>query len=271
MKIARIGEVDINYEVFGEGIPVLLIMGLGGRGDSWTPLSQALASRGFMAIQYDNRDVGWSSLFTGREYEVSDMAADAVGLLDHLGVEKAHLVGISMGGMIGQEVLLRYPSRIDRAVLMATGPGGRNAVPPPPEVFMALAARDGEPAAMVRTMYTTITAPGFAGANAALIDLAVEAALQKPVAPDAFARQLSAVMRWAAWERLQNITTPTLVIHGDADSLVPHANGVIIAERIPGAKLLTLPGVGHLIPLEAPAATLRAVESFLRSGELPAP
>jgi pimeloyl-ACP methyl ester carboxylesterase len=266
MQTVRIGDIDIHYKILGSGPPVLLIMGLGGRGDAWGPFAEALAGAGFTAIHFDNRDVGWSSLLEGKEYEVADMAADALGLLDHLNLPQADLVGISMGGIISQEILARAPERVRRAVLIATTPGGPNAVNPAPEVGALLLQRSaGDPVAMLRTVYGSITAPGFAAANPHLVDKAVEVALQKPTVPAAMMRQLAAILRWSSWDRLPDIKTPTLVVHGDADPLVPYANGVAITERIPGARLVTLPNVGHLVPMEAPVALYQAVTEFLKS------
>jgi pimeloyl-ACP methyl ester carboxylesterase len=267
MQTVRIGDIDIHYKTIGSGPPVLLIMGLGGRGDAWGPFAEALAAAGYTAIHFDNRDVGWSSLLDDNKvYEVADMAADAIGLLDHLGIAQADILGISMGGIIAQEILLRAPERVKRAVLLATTPGGPNAVHPPSEVGALLLQRaQGDPVALLRTVYSSITAPGFAASNPHLIDLAVEVALKKPTVPAAMMRQLSAIMRWSSWDRLPEVKTPTLVVHGDADPLVPYGNGVNIAARIPGARLVTLPNVGHLVPLEAPEPLYRTVTEFLKS------
>lgn len=268
MTIARIGDIEINYEVFGDrGPAVLLVMGLGTRGDSWAPISRALAGAGFRAIQFDNRDVGASSLL-GAEYEVADMAADALGLLDHLKIERAHLIGISMGGMIAQEILLRAPARFDRAVLIATSPGGAQAKMAAPELIRALLVMGGDGTAGpdgMRALYQAITAPGFADAHPELIEMTVAFALEHPVSREGLVRQMGAIGRFSTWDRLPHVKSPTLVLHGDADPLIPHENGVILAQRIPGAKLRTLPGVGHLVPLEAPAETFRAITSFFAS------
>jgi pimeloyl-ACP methyl ester carboxylesterase len=266
MQTVRIGDIDINYKTLGSGPPILLIMGLAGRGDAWGPFAEALAEAGFTAIHFDNRDVGWSSLLEGKEYEIADMADDALGLLDHLGFRQADILGISMGGMITQEILTRAPDRVRRAVLVATLPGGPNTVQAPPEIgAQLLQSSQGDPVALLRSVYAAITGPGFAAENPHMIDRAVEVALQKPTVPAAMMRQLGAVMRWSSWDRLPDVKTPTLVVHGDADPLVPYANGVNIAGRIPGAKLVTLPKVGHLVPLEAPQALYAAVTEFLRN------
>jgi pimeloyl-ACP methyl ester carboxylesterase len=266
MSDVRIGDVDIHYDVVGKGTPVLLIMGLGTRGDSWAPLAEALASAGYMAIHFDNRDVGWSSQMAADTYEIRDMAADAVGLLDHLGVEQAHLVGISMGGMIAQEMLVHHGPRARRAVLIATMPGGPNAVPAPPHVLAPIFQPAEDRVAALRTVFAAMTGPGFAAANASLIDALLESALKKPTSPLAVGRQLAAILRWSSWDGLPRVTTPTLVLHGDADPLIPPANGELIAQRIPGARLRLLPGVGHLVPTEAPRETLAAIREFLAEG-----
>lgn len=264
MKIVKIHGIDIHYDVFGEGPPILLIMGLGGRGDAWTPVSQALAGAGYQAIQFDNRDTGWSSYLSGVNYEVSDMAADAVGLLDTLGIEQANLVGISMGGMIAQEIMAAHSSRVRRAVLMATSPGGPEAVMPAPQVIQNLIGLMGNQSDGIGKLYAAITGPGFAEANGHLIELAVQGALLKPTLPDALKRQSEAVMRWSTSGRLSKSSVPTLVMHGDADPLIPYANGVFIAETIPGARLHTLKGVGHLVPLEAPQEVIRVIGAFFK-------
>jgi len=266
MNTTRIGDIEINYDVVGEGTPVLLIMGLGTRGDSWAPLAEALAAVGYMAIHFDNRDVGWSTQMAGPTYQIADMAADAVGLLDHLGVDQAHVIGISMGGMIAQELLVTAPRRARRAVLIATSPGGPNAVQPAPEVLAPLFVPIEDRVAALRAVYVAMCAPGFAAANEALIESMIESAKRKPTSPEAVARQVAAIMRWTSWDRLPEISAPTLVLHGAADPLIPAQNGALIAERIPGARLRMLPGVGHLVPTEAPTETFSAIRDFLAEG-----
>jgi pimeloyl-ACP methyl ester carboxylesterase len=263
MDIAHLHGVDIHYQATGEGPPVLLVMGMGARGDAWTLFSQALAGAGYRAIQYDNRDSGWSSVMTGKSYEISDMANDALGLLDHLGIPEAYLIGISMGGMICQELLLTAPGRFKRAVLMATSPGGPSSVPPQPDVIAALNVQGDITAESLRSTYTAITAPGFVKANASLTNLTVQLALQKTLPVDAMLRQMAATLRWTSWGRLDRIKTRTLIIHGDADPLIPRENAVLLAGRIPGARLRIIPCVGHLIPVEAPMVTMQAVLGFL--------
>ena len=269
MALARIGDVDIHYDIFGESGPaVLLVMGLGSRGDNWTPISRALAGRGYRAIQFDNRDVGRSSRLSGGRYEIADMAGDAAGLLDHLGVREARLVGISMGGMIAQELAVRFPERFSRLVLVATWPGGDVAKKPDTPVLAdlaALARGEDRSAAEARlsAFYRAITGPSFVQKNPELLEMAVAFALESAPEADGLMRQIQAISRFSVADRLGEIRAPTLVLHGDADPLIPHENGELIARRIPGARLHTLRGVGHLVPLEAPLETYGALLDFL--------
>jgi pimeloyl-ACP methyl ester carboxylesterase len=271
MSIAHVGDIDIHYEVIGEqGPPVLLIMGLGARGDQWTPMARAFAGAGFRAIHFDNRDVGRSTRCEGRQYGIADMAQDALGLLDHLGVERCHVAGISMGGMIAQELMLRAPSRVLRAALIATLPGGPNTKTPDPAMVARLFAMGGGagalgPAESLADLYRAITGPGFGDAHPELIEMAVAFALSHPTAPDALGRQMAAAGSFSAWDRLPASQTPTLVVHGDADPLIPYENGVLLSKRIPGARLHTLPGVGHLVPLEAPVEMFGALSDFFQA------
>ncbi|MDI1444522.1 alpha/beta fold hydrolase [Polyangium sp. 6x1] len=269
MGMARIGDVDLHYDIFGESGPaVLLVMGLGSRGDNWTPISRALAGRGYRAIQFDNRDVGRSSRFPGGSYDIADMAGDAVGLLDHLGIAEARLVGISMGGMIAQELAVRFPERLSRLMLIATWPGGDLARKPEGAVLSELAAlaRGGDRAASearLGAFYRAITGPSFVEKNRELLDMAVAFALEGAPEEEGLMRQIQAISRFSIGDRLGDVRARTLVLHGDADPLIPFENGELIARRIPGAKLRALRGVGHLVPLEAPLETYGALLDFL--------
>jgi len=269
MPVATINNVEIHYDVLGtDGPVVIFVSGLGMRGEQWTPLSRALVTRGFRAIQFDHRDIGRSSPMRGIDYSLVDMATDTLAVLDHAGVQKAHVVGISMGGMIAQEMLLRSPERFFRAVLMATWAGGQTAKMPESWLVELLAAPvDKDDAAAVdahlRRLYAAITAPGFAEKNPHLIDMVVSFALDQAPASDVVARQLRAVGRFSSWDRLPDVAVPTLVVHGDADPLIPYENGEMLSRRIPGARLRSLPRVGHLVPLEAPLETFGAIVDFL--------
>ncbi len=269
MPVAHNENVEIHYDVLGTTGPVVLfIAGLGMRGEQWTPLARTLLSRGFRAIHFDNRDIGRSSRVDGGNYSLEDMATDTLAVLDHAGIEKAHVIGISMGGMISQELLLRQPERFSRAVLMATWAGGPTMVVPDAQIVEMLVPRmdpkDGVAVeAHLRKLYAAITAPGFAEKNGHLIDMVVAFGLEQMVTADAMVRQLRAVGRFSSWDRLPELNIPMLVVHGEADPLIPFENGANLARRIPGARLRALPNVGHLVPLEAPLETFGAILDFL--------
>jgi 3-oxoadipate enol-lactonase len=262
MQVVRVGNVTLAYYVQGDGPPVLMIMGLGGRAADWGRVPAELASR-FRVVTVDNRGTGNSDK-PDEGYSLEGMADEAVAVLDAVGIVEAHVVGISMGGMIAQLVALRHPARVKRLVLIATTPGGPNTVPPRPEALAALMPDMSKPPEeIVRSAMQAIAAPGFAEAHPEVIREIVGTAMNAPTPPHVFARQMAAIMASDRYEQLREIHVPTLVIHGDADPLVPPANGELIGQRIPGAKLLTLRNCGHLVMWEQPRELSAAVSDFL--------
>ncbi len=264
----------------GSGPAVLLVMGLGMQLVAWPQgFVQALVEAGFRVIRHDNRDVGLSAHFdelgvpnlmwaltqarlgfTPRApYQLADMAHDAIGVLDALGVEQAHVLGVSMGGMIAQRVALAAPQRVRSLTSIMSSSGARGLPNPRPEVLRALLARpkNDTPAARLEhamALLRLIGSPGFATTDEEL-KRSVLAAAARGVNRAGVARQLLAIgadTRRAA--ALQRISAPTLVLHGKADPLVPFACGADTARRIPGAKLVAIDDMGHdlapgLLPL----------------------
>lgn len=260
--------LKIAYWDVGEGTPILLITGLGTPAESWSVLPSILAAQGYRAVVIDNRDCGRSSPCEGIDYDIVDMADDAVTVLDHLEIPSAHVVGISMGGMIAQELVIKHPERVDKLVLMATMPGRPAAVNADAEVLGNLfSRRTGDQVTDLAFTLGLLMGPGFAEQNQELVRTFAETRLKAGSDADAFARQWQAIMRFGAWDRLHEVKAPTLVIHGRNDPLVPFPNGELIASRIPGAELLPLDGVGHFVPLEAPQETFQAVLGFLTQTE----
>jgi pimeloyl-ACP methyl ester carboxylesterase len=262
MPIARVGNVNLAYYVDGSGPPVLLIMGLGGRGTDWNPAFIAAMAPRFEMIRFDNRGTGKSDR-PEEPYSLDVMADEAVGILDVLGRPRAHVVGVSMGGMIAQLVALRHPARVDRLALIATHAGGATVTMPTPAAMAALTGDPTRPPAdMVRDAMTTITAPGFAARHPEAIDAIVANAVAQPTPPASFIRQMQAIMDSDRNARLREIRTPTLVVHGTDDPLVPYPNGELLAREIPGARLITLPGCGHMPMWECPTELVRTLSSF---------
>jgi 3-oxoadipate enol-lactonase len=261
-RMTRIGDLDLAYYVRGQGFPVLMIQGLGGRAADWGSVPAALATD-FEVITVDNRGTGRSAK-PDEPYTLEQMADEAVGVLDVLGHAQAHVVGLSMGGMIAQLVALRHPRRVTRLVLIATTPGGPHTTPPTDAALAALMPDLTQPPAeIIRASVQAITAPGFADAHPDVVRQAVDTALAAPTPQHVFLRQMQAIMSSDRYDRLAEISLPTLVIHGDVDPLVPHANGETLAGRIPGARLRTMRNCGHLVMWEQPTELSAALREFL--------
>jgi 3-oxoadipate enol-lactonase len=249
----------IYWDERGAGEPVLLIMGLGWTSHMWYRTRKMLDDAGYRTIVYDNRGVGQSSIPAG-PYPLPVMASDAAAVLTAAGVGRTHVYGVSMGGMIAQELTLTNPERVATLVLGCTQAGGATAVQPDSETMQALMRDDlsGEEAARAVSpfIYAAATRPA-----AIEEDLAV----RLPWLPTraAYMAQLQGVFMWESHSRLDQIQKPTLVLHGDADRLVPYGNGKVVAGRIAGAKFVTLPGAAHIYSTDSPGVAERAVLEFL--------
>lgn len=264
--VVRHQQVEIAYRVRGEGPTILLITGLATPASAWGPFPAAIASLGYRVVTFDNRDCGQSSSGSS-DYSMVDMADDALSVLDALSIEKAFVFGISMGGAIAQQLTLDHPERVERLMLVATGPGVGGGVPPEPGIFSAIFPTDvTDRRAALRTIVEALTAPGYARSHPDMIEMTVDRRDEEGSTIKQVTRQWSAILSFSSWERLSEIQVPTLVVHGDKDALVPHPNGVNLAARIPGAEFVTLKDVGHLVPLEAPAETLRLIQRFFEKG-----
>lgn len=258
----RNGDVEIAYWVFGEGTPLVLITGWGTPASSWSVMPKLLSDVGYQAIVVDNRDCGKSSP-CGDQYTISDMAADVVAVLDSEGIDTTYVFGISMGGMIAQELALSHPRRVEKLILCATDPGVPQRVPAPPELFAEIFSRadGGDAIANLAHGLGKLMGPGFAEANWDLMLQMAKRRSEDGSDAEGFMRQLDAIQGFSAWDRLPDLKMPALVIHGDADPLVPYVNGQNIASRIP-TDLITLPRIGHFVPLEAPAEVFQQITSF---------
>lgn len=278
MKI-RANNIDIEIEDTHPGDAtgrpvVLLIMGLGMQLIAWPPaMVQAIADAGFRVVRFDNRDVGLSQFFDHLgapsliweglkfrlgwrirpPYSIEDMAADTVGVLDALKIARAHVVGVSMGGMIAQRVAVLAPSRVISLSSIMSSSGARGlpeASPAVTRVLLGRPAGKGMQAAIDHTarLLKAIGSPGFPMPDAEVREK-VAAAAQRSFHPQGIVRQMVAIAadgtRAAA---LAKITAPTLVLHGRADPLVPMACGQDTAKRIPGARFESIEGMGHDLP-----------------------
>ena len=270
--------IEIHYEEQGDPAApaMLLIMGFGAQLTLWPDeLVEALAAQGFRVIRYDNRDVGLSQKFDGVKapglvkmtllskigftpkvpYTLADMADDGVGLLDALGIERAHIVGASMGGMIAQHVAARHPDRCLSLTTVFSTTGNPKLPPARPEAMKALITRPDstEEGVLVEhgmMLARTIGSPGYPAPEDRLRERTL-ASVRRSFYPEGPTRHLSAIV--ADGDRramLRDIAVPTLVLHGEDDPLVPCEGGRDTAASIPGAKLKTIPGWGHDLPLD---------------------
>jgi pimeloyl-ACP methyl ester carboxylesterase len=259
MPRAKNGLVELEYESFGsDAAPtILLINGLGSQMTRWpADFCGKLAARGFRVIRFDNRDAGLSTWFKpGESYALSDMAADAVAVLDAAGVDKAHVAGVSMGGMITQLVAIEHPGRVlsITSIMSASGAPGTldptpeagavlNTAPPNPqadfEAFLDFAVRNGE----------TIGSPGYPWPPGALRERAA-AEYARAFNPTGSARQMGAIRADGdRTQRLAKLNIPAVVLHGAVDPLVKPFGGEATAAAIPGAELRIVPGMGHDLP-----------------------
>ncbi len=275
MQHARAGNVDIAWDSFGDphARPLLLIMGLGLQMIAWDDaFCQSLAARGFWVIRFDNRDVGLSTSFDAwgdpnplqvfdelrkkhpvtPPYRLRDMADDALGVLDTAGVQRAHVVGVSMGGMIAQELAIRHPERVATLTSIMSTTGATDVRGPSFETIAALLAPfPPDRAGFIRRsveLAHTLHGPGFPFEDERVRSVAARS-FDRAYRPGGVRRQLVAI--WLSGDRtpaLATLRVPALVIHGDADPLVPVDGGRATARAIPGARLEIIPGMGHELP-----------------------
>lgn len=262
MPLAQTDAGDLYYEIVGEGPPLLLIAGFSGNTTGWLPVQPALAEH-FTLIMFDNRGAGRSSVPPG-PYTIAQMADDAVALLDHLGVEQAHVLGSSMGGMIAQEVALRHPERVAKLILNVT------AARPTPVLTQFLEANiwaiehGMPPGDRAFWVLPWMASPAIMTAHEKVVQtLAVRQANPYP-APDAgMVAQAQAILAHDALSRVGQITAPTLVLSAAEDILTPAAGGQELAEAIPGAWFEVLPRGAHVTAAEYPAEVSAAYLGFL--------
>jgi pimeloyl-ACP methyl ester carboxylesterase len=262
--------ITLEYEVHGEGDPLLLVMGLGGQLVAWpSSFIAGLVDRGFKVVTFDNRDIGLSTKidaapptklqsamfsisrrFAKSAYLLSDMAKDAVGLLDALNIERAHVVGMSMGGMIAQTMAIEHPSRVRSLTsIMSTTGNPRVGRPKTSVVVRALKLTGGSKETFADRQASLFKL--FSGSLYDELEIreVAKLSLERDFTPDGTARQMAAIM--ASPDRtpqLKKLNVPTLVVHGLEDGLVQPSGGYATTKAIPGARLLAFPDMGHNLP-----------------------
>lgn len=283
--------IELCYDTFGDRAapPLLLVMGLAAQMIAWDEaFCEQLAARGYFVIRFDNRDIGRSTRFPQHgtpdlmallgqalmrkpvtaPYTLRDMATDAAGLLDALGITRAHIVGASMGGAIAQEMAIHFPDRLLTLTSIMSSTGDPSLPQATPEAMAVLLApppkdRDSYFESYKRT-WAVLRGPGFPLDEAKDLERAARA-WDRGLNPPGVARQLAAIL--ASGDRtaaLASVRVPTLVIHGSADPLVRHQGGVATAKAIQGARLLTIDGMGHALPISMWPQLIDAIAAHAR-------
>lgn len=288
---ARVGELELAYDVFGtRGRPLVLVMGIGAQRVMWDQaLCEQFVDAGFHVVRFDHRDIGESTkldapvprpgrvlarrmlgMHVDAPYDLSDMAADVAGLIDVLGLGSAHVVGTSLGGMVGQHLAIEHPARVRSLTTIMTTPGGRR-YPPQPRALRALfpsrPATAEEAGRMVETLFATIGSPSWPIDRPRLRAIG-EIAFERGLSPRGFLRHFAAVMASEDWRpRLRTSTVPTLVIHGTRDPMFPLRAGRALARMLPEATWLPIAGMGHDLPSPMWPVFVRAIARHAERAE----
>jgi len=265
MPEVKVGDINIYYESHGDGEPLLLINGYGQYSGHWAALIPRL-SKEYRVICFDNRGTGRSDK-PEMPYSAKMMAADAKGLLDVIGIDRAHIFGISMCGMIAQEFAINYPEGVISLILGCTECGGKNAVPQTKEAldFLFDPEMAKLPAAeRARRAVPWLWNKEFIDKNPKAAEWYVEITSKYPTPPQGYAGQSRTIRSHDTYDRLPQIKAPTLVIAGDADRIIPAGNSKILASRIPSAELVILKNSGHGFFGDAARESIGAILDFLK-------
>lgn len=263
MPLSKCGDINLEYYDESDGPPLLMIRGLGAQATTWgEPVLAPLRER-VRVIRLSNRGTGLSDKPAG-PVSIRTMADDAAALLDALGVDRAHVFGVSMGGMIAQELALNHAERVDRLVLGCTFAGGPNAVRAGADVMALLTPQAGQSAEeQIRRTRPALVTERTMRERGEFLDEMMRIDLETPTPLETVVKQLAAIGEFDTYDRLPSIRAPTLVIHGDSDVLVPAENARILHERIPGSTLEIVPEAGHMFFWDQPEETAAILTSFL--------
>ncbi len=262
MLRARINGVELAYDLQGAGEPLVLIHGAQGDQSMFAGIAPAFANQ-FRVLTFDQRGSGLSEK-PDMEYSMALLADDTAVLMEHVGFASAHIIGVSMGGMIAQEFTLRHPHKVRSLVLGCTTPGGPKAVRIGGEAFTAYSTEPLSPEERGRALAEAAFTKGYIAQHPEVIPAMIEARRQRPLDPVALSHRMKAAYAHDAYDQLPHVACPTLVITGKDDALISWENSRILAERIPGAKLVLLEPAGHVFWLEQPEHSRAAILAFLQ-------
>ncbi len=258
--------IDIYYEIHGSGDPLILINGLGYDLWMWHKMVPGLAEH-FKVVTFDNRGVGKSDKPKG-PYSAQMLADDTAGLLEALGIERAAVMGHSMGGFIAQALVLSRPEMVSKLILSATNFGGPNHIPVTPEALAFLMEETGDPVDRVKRGVLIACAPGFADRQPEMIEKWITYRMENPILPEHNQAQmaigLALLSAEAAFEhQLKNVQVQTLILFGEHDKVVPPGNAELLAKAIPNSTIHILPNAGHHLELEVPDEAVATIVGFL--------
>jgi len=261
----KVNDINMYYEIHGDGFPLVMIHGFAANLDWWPPYLIEEVSKNFKTILFDNRGAGRTDKLD-IEYSIKGMADDTVGLMDALKIERAHVLGISMGGFIAQELVLNYPERIEKLVLCSTMCHGSKAIPIPPKATQILMRdREGLPQEeIIQDWIPILFSEDFIKNNPEFIEDFIRRALIAPIPPYSAKRQLFGAELRSPARRLKTVNTPTLVLHGKKDIICTPPNAEILAKLIPEAKASIFDNIGHLIFSEGPEIVVKTLLDFLK-------
>lgn len=253
--------VNMFYKTIGEGYPLVGIMGLGGNMDWWFDSFQDEISKHYKFIMLDNRGSGRTDSPLQSAYTIPEMAKDTVLMLESIGIKDFYLFGLSMGGMIAQQIALDYPERVKKLVLGCTYCGGKNAAPAPPEMQKALENRDRE-ATSDDTVKLLFPAE-YIKNNPELIGLFKQRISIIPTTKESFERQVGGIMLFDTFDRLKNINIPTLIMTGDQDYMISPENSKILYKAIPNSKYVMFEKTGHGFLMQEEKKVIETLKEFL--------
>jgi 3-oxoadipate enol-lactonase len=265
MPLAKVGDINLYYEIHGSGEPLVLIMGYGFRAGHWFAILDKLAA-GNRVVVFDNRGTGRSDK-PNIPYTAKMMAGDVAGLLDEIGISVTSIFGVSKGGMIAQEFALSYPGRLKNLVLGATSCGGTHAAPMPPETIAFLF--DPERAKLTeeekaRDIIPWLWNKGFVDNNPEAIKRFIATTVEYPTPAQTLTCQGNALITFDSFDRLKGIKAPTLVISGTQDRIIPSGNSKLLAGEIPGAELAMIANAGHGFITDSTAEACKIILDFLQ-------
>ncbi len=258
----KVGDIEVAYRVLGEGYPLVMIMGFTGTMDAWDPDAIEALSKKYKVIVFDNRGMGDTTEGT-KQFSIKQFADDTAGFMDALKIDRANVLGWSMGTNIAQELVLDYPNKVKKLVLYAADPGGEQSIWPSEEVIQKMTDTSGTPKERYRRLWETLVPVEWLDAHEEYVKEIFSGPMEK-VSPEAVGKQMEAMKAWTgSYDRLEQIKSQTLLLTGTEDINTPTQNSYIMVQKIPGAWLVNFEGGGHGIMFQYPKDFANVIIDFL--------